>query len=221
MQEIAASEETFRTTEETFRTTMDSASVGMILMELDERIVNVNTAACEFLGYAQEELIDCPISMLLHLDDIEELHSEVEMRIAGRAQTSQMEQRCIYRSGSDVWGLVTPSRARHADGSPRYIIIQVLDITERREMDRLKGEFISVVNHELRTPLSLIRGSLGLFLATLAPDFPEDDRELIEIAYKNCERLIHLINDILDIDKIAAGKMRFDFRTADLESLIE
>jgi CheY-like chemotaxis protein len=109
---------------------------------------------------------------------------------------------------------------RRADSQPDYLIAQVQDITERKEMERLKNEFISVVSHELRTPLTSIRGSLGLLLGVFKQDLPQKVKSLIEIAYNNCERLIPLINDILDIDKIASGHMRFEIREESVAALI-
>ena len=97
----------------------------------------------------------------------------------------------------------------------------VRDITERKELERMKGEFISTVSHELRTPLTSIRGSLGLIAGTMSKDLPEKANKLIDIAYKNCKSLILLINDLLDIDKIAAGKMRFNLTVEPLQNLIE
>jgi CheY-like chemotaxis protein/anti-sigma regulatory factor (Ser/Thr protein kinase) len=95
----------------------------------------------------------------------------------------------------------------------------VEDITQRSQMERLKNEFISVVSHELRTPLTSIRGSLGLLLGAFKQDLPQKVKALIEIAYNNCERLIPLINDILDIDKIASGHMRFEMQEESVATL--
>ena len=95
------------------------------------------------------------------------------------------------------------------------------DVTELKKIDRMKSEFVSTVSHELRTPLTSIRGSLGLLAGGVAGDIPGEARELVDIAQKNCERLINLINDILDIDKIESGKLDLEFVTADLMSLID
>ncbi|EKD54152.1 MAG: multi-sensor hybrid histidine kinase [uncultured bacterium] len=88
-----------------------------------------------------------------------------------------------------------------------------------KEGEQLKNEFVSVVSHELRTPLTSIRGSLGLILGGAVGEFSAKAKKLLGIANNNCERLLHLINDILDIEKIEAGKMDFQFapyRIADL-----
>src|SRR6185436_14863114 len=73
------------------------------------------------------------------------------------------------------------------------------DVTKRKEIDLLKTEFISTVSHELRTPLTSIRGSLGLIAGGVAGQIPERAKSLVGIAAKNCERLVRLINDILDV----------------------
>ncbi len=81
------------------------------------------------------------------------------------------------------------------------------DITKETEVDRMKSEFIATVSHELRTPMTSIKGSLGLVLGGVAGDLPADAKDLLSIAQNNTDRLIRLINDILDISRIEAGKM--------------
>src|ERR1700689_3341716 len=79
--------------------------------------------------------------------------------------------------------------------------------TARKRLERLKDEFISTVSHELRTPLTSISGSLGLLIGDAAGHLPEPMARLLAIAHTNCERLVRLVNDILDIDKIEAGRV--------------
>lgn len=83
----------------------------------------------------------------------------------------------------------------------------IRDITERKRVDRMKNEFISVVSHELRTPLTSVRGSLGLMASGVVGDVPEDMQNMLDIAVRSTDRLIRLINDILDIEKIESGQM--------------
>jgi PAS domain S-box-containing protein len=94
------------------------------------------------------------------------------------------------------------------------------DITDMKRIDRMKSEFISIVSHELRTPLTSIRGSLGLIAGGMAGKLPDTAKSLIDIAKNNCERLVRLINDILDSEKIESGKMRFDLNVVELEALV-
>lgn len=94
------------------------------------------------------------------------------------------------------------------------------DITERKEIDKMKNEFVSTVSHELRTPLTSLSGALELVLGGKMGDFSDKIKGLLNIAHNNCVRLTNLINDILDIEKIEAGKMDFEINTIELMSLI-
>lgn len=100
------------------------------------------------------------------------------------------------------------------------IIMLTENITARVASEKIKSEFISVVSHELRTPLTSIRGSLGLLHNGVAGHLTPRAQEMVSIAQKNVERLVVLINDILDIDKIESGKMRFDIKPVDLSELL-
>jgi signal transduction histidine kinase len=96
----------------------------------------------------------------------------------------------------------------------------VEDITERKKVDRMKNEFISTVSHELRTPLTSITGSLALINNGVLGAVPESMRKLLEIAHSNSTHLNKLINDLLDMDKLGAGKMRFNLQPQPLAPLL-
>jgi signal transduction histidine kinase len=96
----------------------------------------------------------------------------------------------------------------------------VRDISERKQVERLKDEFVSTVNHELRTPLTSIAGSLGLLGGGAAGQLPPAAHRLIAIAHANCQRLIRLINDMLDVEKIQSGKLRFDMVAQNLPEVV-
>lgn len=95
-------------------------------------------------------------------------------------------------------------------GDQRFYSGIVRDITERKHVEKMKNEFISTFSHELRTPLTSIRGSLGLLLGGIVGELPEKAMEMLKIAGNNTIRLLTLINDILDIQKIESGKMTFN-----------
>ncbi len=110
---------------------------------------------------------------------------------------------------------------RDVEGRPKYLLGISENITERKKVEQVKKEFISIVSHELRTPLTSIRGALGLIKGGAAGALPGQAHELVEIAHRNSERLVLLINDILDIEKIEAGKMDFKIKPAQLGPIIE
>jgi len=101
---------------------------------------------------------------------------------------------------------------RDASGKVVGLYAFLTDVSEEKRLARLKNEFVSTVSHELRTPLTSIRGSLGLIEGGIAGQLPEKAMSLVSVARNNCERLIRLINDILDIEKIEAGKIDFDMK---------
>lgn len=95
------------------------------------------------------------------------------------------------------------------------------DITEKRKVEQLKNEFVSIVSHELRTPLTSIKGSIGLLLGGAVSKLDEKTSSLLKIAYNNCERLIQLINDMLDMEKIESGNILLHIEKFDLAKLLE
>lgn len=94
------------------------------------------------------------------------------------------------------------------------------DLTRRRQMERMKSEFVSMVSHELRTPLASIHGSLGLLASGLLGNTTEKGKRMLEIAVSNTDRLMRLINDILDLEKFDYGKIEMKRRTCDAGELI-
>jgi signal transduction histidine kinase len=92
--------------------------------------------------------------------------------------------------------------------------------TERKRLERLQDEFVSTVSHELRTPLTSITGSLGLLMGNAAGNLPGSVRRLVAIAHTNSQRLVRLVNDILDIEKMEAGRIVFNFSRVDTRSLV-
>jgi PAS domain S-box-containing protein len=214
-------EEDMRASEETFRAAMEHASIGMALVEPGGRWLKVNGAICEMLGFTDVELLRMDYQSLTHTDDLEADMGIVRQMLAGTIHTYQIEKRYRRKDGHFIWALLNASLVHNADGSPRYFVLQSQDITARKEVDRIKSEFIATVSHELRTPLTSIQGSLGLVAAGAAGPLPEKAAHLIDVAYSNAGRLALIINDILDVEKIDGGKMTLELANHSLAALIE
>ena len=219
--ELAQSNHKLATSEQTFRLAMDNAPIGKALVGLDGRWLRVNNALCELLGYSPEAMLEIDFQTITHADDLGGDMALLEKVLAGEIAGYTMEKRYIHKDGRTIWGLLSVALVRKPDGRPDYFISQIQDITERREMERMKSEFISTVSHELRTPLTSIRGSLDFVAASSAATLDDAGRRLLDMARRNCDRLVLLINDILDIDKIASGTMRFDIGEDAVGHLIE
>ena len=94
------------------------------------------------------------------------------------------------------------------DGEVKGVINLVSDISDRKATELMKNEFISVVSHELRTPLTSIYGALKLLVTSPQSGLDEEDKEMLDIAVTNTERLIRLVNDVLDLERIESGQDR-------------
>lgn len=140
-------------------------------------------------------------------------------RNTASGQATRLESPCLRRDGSTFPAELTIVRVP-GEGPPRYTVF-VRDITERKAVERMKNEFISTVSHELRTPLTSIRGSLGLLEGGIVGDIPPQALDMVRIARTNTERLIRLINDILDLEKMEAGKLELKVSTPECADLVE
>ena len=106
----------------------------------------------------------------------------------------------------------------------RQVMSQIelrLHLAERARIERAMSEFVSIVSHELRTPLTSLRGSLGLIEGGVAGELPSQMRQLIGIARSNTDRLVRLVNDMLDLARIEAGRLDLQLRSLDPEDLVE
>ncbi|WP_434457451.1 CHASE3 domain-containing protein [Stutzerimonas urumqiensis] len=123
-------------------------------------------------------------------------------------------------AGQERWFQLTKRPLRLSDGSVQVVAVAI-DITDWRQIQRLKSEFVSTVSHELRTPLTAIRGGLGMLIGGIAGEVPPTMRPLLDIAHKNSERLVRLINDILDIEKLEAGRLVLEMAPVEVLPLVE
>jgi signal transduction histidine kinase len=105
-------------------------------------------------------------------------------------------------------------------GSAAFVLAAIVDISERKRIQQLQDEFVSTVSHELRTPLTSIAASLGLLAGGKAGTLPDSAARLITIAHSNCQRLIGLVNDILDVKKIESGQMALHIQRCDARLLL-
>ena len=183
---------------------------------VDGYFKQLNPAWEKVLGWTVEELKSQPFAELIHPDDRTATNTERQRLRLGGASVD-FENRYRTRSGEYRW------LAWRAIAAPDRGLIYAIarDVEEEKRIAQMKNDFVSVVSHELRTPLTSIRGSLGLIAGGVAGELPEKARSLVEIAAKNCERLVRLINDILDVEKIESGKVGFHFVTIELAPLVE
>lgn len=172
------------------------------------KFLYTNRAWKESLGYSDAEIEGLSMFDIVHPDQQSHCY-DVFSRVMEGETVGRVETIFITKDGRsiDVEGDINCKMDHGRPVSTRGIY---RDITERKIVDQMKSEFISTVSHELRTPLTSIHGSLGLVVGGVTGDLPEKTRSLIEIAHTNTDRLVRLINDILDMEKIESGRMVFN-----------
>jgi PAS domain S-box-containing protein len=188
---------------------LDTALDSIITIDSSGNIISYNKQTTIIFGTAFTNLPAANIDQLVP-QLTETLNSIMD---------NQLHEFKANRADGEVFPLELNVAKMAQDGELRYVIVS-RDITERRRLEVLKNEFISVVSHELRTPLTSIRGSLSVLHSGELEQYNATTQKFIEIASQNCDRLLFLINDILDIEKIEAGKMDFNMERVDFDKII-
>ena len=212
----AATLEELDRSRERFQAIFRDAGIGITVVSTDAealgRYENANPTFTRLVGYGVEELRERSFLDITHPDHRDADRAALEEMLRGERQVLREDKRYIRKDGSVVWVRIAMTVIRDADGEPDSALTMVEDITHRREVDRMKDEFISVVSHELRTPLTSIRGSLGLLAGGMLGPLPERGQRMLELATKNTDRLVRLINDMLDIERIESGRVEIRLR---------
>jgi PAS domain S-box-containing protein len=208
-----------RESEARIRSIFDNMLGGLVTLREDGTIDMVNPSAERMFGYKTYELAGRHFSELLPqvpADEREGLMQIALKKTLGRVTEWEARKKdgTLFPVELSLFEFHTPEGRSFAGN--------VRDISQRREVDRLKREFVSMVSHELRTPLTSIRGALGLLAeGGLGSDVPEQAKQLIDVAFKNSGRLGRLVDDILDMDKLEAGKMAFHMRPLPIVPIVE
>jgi PAS domain S-box-containing protein len=191
-------------------TIVNNAIDGVVTIDHLGLIESVNPAAEGIFGYSQQEMLSSEIGKF-----IPKLEDQVNANTAGAFKPElygivlgrAIEMTAVLSQEQSI-PIEVALVSNNQIGKNGYIIF-IKDITERKQVERLTSEFISTVNHELRTPLTSIIGSLGLVDNEVVGTIPDSAKSLIKVARRNSEKLNLLINDLLDMEKLAAGKMQF------------
>jgi PAS domain S-box-containing protein len=212
-------QQALRASEFRLRRLMNSSLVGIVQGDMAGNITDTNEVFLALTGYSRAELLGGKLKWA-DLTPIE-THASDQKTLADLAQggaTQPVERTLIRQNSSPIPVLMGLTKL---EGSAHEWVGFALDLTEQRRLDRLKAEFISMVSHELRTPVTSIRGSLGLLENGLAGALPEPAMKLIKIAHKNSQRLVGLVNDMLDIDRLLSGQMKMNLQPVDLVAVVE
>jgi PAS domain S-box-containing protein len=205
---------------------LNSVADGIIGVDREGKITSVNPAAVEMLGCTEEELLGVPIDDVFHRRAVDGVAPRWEdspinvTLVEGMLQSSDAE--LAWRADGSSFAAEYVSNPMCDDyANVLGAVITFRDITERHEVDRLKSQFVSTVSHELRTPLTSIRGALGLLSGGLLGSITGKGQRMLEIAVSNTDRLIRLINDILDVERVEGETMKMSSTSVDAFDLMK
>jgi PAS domain S-box-containing protein len=187
----------------------EMAPIGILQVSESAELIDSNPEFNRMMGYSLAELKGMSfLSLTPEVDWDKSRQAMVELKTTGRF--GPIEKHYRHKSGELIPVEVSGSSINIAQSGAQSWWTLVKDIREQKRMERMKSEFISTVSHELRTPLTSISGALGLITSNVLGELPAKAKGMLDIAYKNSQRLSFLINDLLDMEKLLAGKMSFD-----------
>ena len=198
---------------------VQSSNDAIIGHTLEGTITSWNRGAERIFGYTQQEMNGKPISVLLPQDKADEFYQSM----TGSWLTETMDSHeAVWIKKNDTPIDVSLSQLLVADEEGRLVGLSTIvrDITEKKEAEKRVNEFYSMVSHELRTPLTSVRGALGLIEGGVVEQGSDESMELVQVARESADRLIRLINDILDLKKIESGKMELHKSEIDPSELV-
>ncbi|HEX5872516.1 MAG TPA: CHASE3 domain-containing protein, partial [Longimicrobium sp.] len=201
---------------------LEAAAEGIYGVDPHGYTLFLNPAAARMLGTRPEEVIGRPFEAVLGMGAGEAGGEGVNAVRATLSTGTPREVKDAHfrRTDGSSFPVEYASTPIMEEGQITGAVVTFRDVTERREVDRLKDEFVSIVSHELRTPLTSIRGSVQLVLDDPGSVPDEEHRHLLQIALNNCERLVRIINDILDVSKIESGNLSLRRKAVNVSDLV-
>src|SRR5919202_3016302 len=212
-------EEALRHSEALFRSLSESSPIGIFRTDAGGKCIYTNPRCQAICGFTFEEALGDGWMQFAHPDDLQVFLPQWSKATAV-CQEFSGELRYSHRDGT-----IRVCRIRTAPilSNEQELIGHVgtvEDITEAEAIERMKKEFISIVSHELRTPLSSMRGSLGLLTTGVLDKKPETAKQMLEIAATETERLVRLVNDILDLERLESHKVELVKQWCDAAALM-
>jgi PAS domain S-box-containing protein len=210
---------------------LESVGDGIYGIDLEGRVTVVNPAASQMIGFKPEELLGRNMHELIHhtrADGTPYPAEECPIQNSIRdLDTVRVSNEVFWRKDGTSFPveyvarpqIETLSAEGKEAGKAVGVVVAFTDTTERRALDRMKDEFISTVSHELRTPLTSLRAALGLVTGGTLSARPEKVKQMLDIATGNTDRLVRLVNDILELERIGSGKAELHYTMCSADDL--
>ena len=200
---------------------LDSTLDMIGIFDVDScNFIYVNKGASVMTGYSRDELLGMePYCLMPNISKSKFREQFLKPLIKDKTASVTFIATQVRRDGEEVPVEVLLQYVEDQDSSAFVCIIR--DVTERNKLDRMKSEFVSTVSHELRTPLTSINGVLKLLSMGALGATSEKAHEMIDVACSNTDRLMRLVDNLLDVERTNSGKLEFRFKPADLVAVVK
>ncbi|WP_017327725.1 PAS domain S-box protein [Synechococcus sp. PCC 7336] len=197
--------ETLQRREAQLRLITDALPVAIAYIDTQEHYQFANQTCEVWFGRSRETILGRHLQDILGQIIYEEIREPIQAACSGEEVTVESEWLCGDGHPRSICATFIPHRDER--GTVMGIFSLVIDISERKAIEQMKDEFLSIISHELRTPLTSIHGSLKLLATGELGTFSADGEEMLAVADENCDRLVRLINDLLDFQRLEAGRL--------------
>ncbi|RMF23177.1 MAG: PAS domain S-box protein, partial [Cyanobacteria bacterium J083] len=212
-------QKSLRRSEEQLKLITDALPILIAYVDKQQRYRYNNRTYEEWFGKPRSALLGLHIKELLREDNYQKMLPYIKTALAGKAVTFEIEN--TNELGNSYWLNTTYIPDFNSQGKVKGFFSMVEDITERKAMEQMKSEFVSVASHEMRTPLTSIHGVIKLLCAGRLGQLSPKGEQMANIALRNSDRLIHLLNDILDLERMESGRDKLQKQRCNSAEVIE
>lgn len=191
---------------------VNNLSSPLIVTDQDNKIVLINETAKELFSL-REDVLGTHFLEVIKAEEIFEYIKNPEAKEQKTFLLKKNDKKRHYR--------ISTKQVIDEDEEYQFTVTLLEDITRLKEIDNMKSEFVSTVSHEFRTPLTSMNMGLSMVINEDTGELNDEQKELLEAAYEDVERLTELVNDLLDLSKIESGKIEMEFDKVDVNDIIE
>jgi PAS domain S-box-containing protein len=213
-------EEELRQSEAKFRSLSESSPMGIFMTDTQGQCIYTNPRCQAICGCTFDEALKEGWVQFIHPEEREKFLAEWSNAVS-QWQEFSCEIRYVHKNLTVRFSRVRSAPILSMEEELMGYVGTIEDITDSQVVETMKSEFLSIVSHELRTPLASIRGSLGLLAAGIFKNQPESAQEMLDIATHDTERLVRLVNDILDLERLNSHKVNLDLQWCDAATLLQ
>jgi PAS domain S-box-containing protein len=199
-----------RESEAKFRSLNECSPIGIFMTDINGHCIYTNPRCQEICNFSFEQALGEGWVASIHPDDRTWVLDQKNQAFAENREALYPEVRFVQPDGTLRFGRIQTAPVATKAGKTIGFVGTIEDISASRAIEQMKNEFISIVSHELRTPLASIRGSLGLLASGILKNKPETAQQMLDIATSDTERLVRLVNDILDLERLEANQMNLN-----------